>query len=281
MRLSRFFGSLFLMLLPIIIPTPVSAQGLKIAPLEYKTNLKKDEKKKGFIDISNPSGQVLRTSVSVQAFRQVDDNGGLQFYDDPLVQRGITTNLDTLTLKPREAYRIFFTVDGRRLPQGDVYAAVFFSTAPKLPKSGVGQQVRVGTLLSIVNQTPGERDAEITGLVVPFLQFTDSITGSYTVKNTGDPEKGFYPTVNISSWPNGSKKQDNASLVFGQRSRTNDFSYTTGLGFHRITASYQNSSKYAWVLVLNPGIAIALLLVLIVVVAELILWRRRKKRTSV
>lgn len=264
--------------LAMLATVPTHALGLKIAPLEYRTELKKDEDQKGFIDVSNPSGQTVVVEVSVQAFKQINDDGGLQFYDDERVEAGIVPELDQFKLGPREAIRVYFTIDSAKLPEGDVYAAVFFSTEPAKPRSGVGQQVRVGTLLSIVNRTPGDRKAVISKLNLSFLQLDERIKGSYTVKNTGSAESGFYPKVTILAWPSGRTVERTSLLVFGGRMRENPLSFDGGVGLHRLTIKYGDSSRSQWVLVLPVWIMLTTAAVLLAIATELLLWHRRKKK---
>ena len=258
-------------------PATSSALGLKVAPLEYKATLKENEKKQGFIDVSNPSSKPVLVGISVQAFKQIDDDGGLQFYDDELISAGIKPDLPSVELGPREAARVFFTIDSKALPEGDVFAAVFFTTDPKQPQNGVGQLVRVGTILSLVNKNPGSRKAEITAFSLPIVQLTSQVSGTYRVKNTGPEGSGFYPTVEVSSWPGGKKKQVESSLVFGGRERSNDFKYDLGYGIHRVEAVYGSSSKSQWIISVAPWMLVATMLVIAVIGIELLLLKRRRK----
>lgn len=276
--LLGFIVSAFLIALT---PQPAAASGLKIAPLEYRSTLTDGETKRGFVDISNPAAEAISVRVTVQAFRQIDDDGGLQFYDDTQLNVGIIPELTTLELGSREAIRLFFTINGKSLPAGDVYAALFFTTEPKQAQNGVGQSVRVGTLLSLVNGSPSERNAEITALSLPIIQFDNQVKGSYRVKNTGPKDSGFYPTVTVSSWPVGRAKQTESSLVFGGRERSNDFTYGSGYGIHRIDVGYGGSKKSQWVLTIAPWMVVAALLVILIVSVELLLLKKRRSKPSV
>ena len=254
-----------------------SALGLKVAPLEYKTTLKEGEQKQGFVDVSNPSSQIVSVRTSVQAFKQIDDDGGLQFYDDQAVAAGVKPELETFELGPREALRVFFTIDGNILPEGDIYAALFLTTEPKQAQNGLGQLVRVGTILSIVNKTPGDRSAKVTGLTLPFLQLSDTLNGTYRIKNTGKEGTGFYPTVRAVSLPGSTTKNVESSLVFGGRERSNDFTLSSGYGIHNVEIGYGDSKKSQWVIAVAPWMLIGLLLVIVVVGIELLLLKKRRK----
>lgn len=246
-----------------VIASDAGALGLKVAPLEYRTSLEKDEKKRGFIDIANPISQRIKVTTSVQAFRQTDNNGSLQFFDDSQIKAGIVPELTTFVLEPREALRMFFTVDGAVLPEGDVYAAIFFTTEPAVVRVGVGQQVRVGTIISLVNHTPGERNAVVTDLQLPFMQLGSQIRGTYAIENTGNNTSGFYPKVEITAWIGGEERRQQGALVFGGNTRTNYFELDAGFGIKRISVKYAGSVRSAWVLLL-PSWSVAVFVVLAV-----------------
>lgn len=256
---------------------PSHALGLKIAPLEYRTTLKNGESKKGFVDVSNPSGTTVTVEASVQAFKQIDNDGGLQFYNDKQINLGIKTDLSSFELGPHQALRMYFLINGKLLPPGDDYAAIFFTTQPKKPQNGVGQLVRVGTLLSIINGSPGQRQATVTGVSMPLVQFTDTVEGSYSTKNIGKAGTGFYPIVKIASSPGGKTRNIDSPLVFGGHERQNDFRLQTGFGLHYIEASYGNSKRGAWVLAIAPWMIVLAALILLIVGIELLLFRHRRK----
>ena len=235
-----------------------SAASLKLAPLEYRTTLARGEKQKGFVDLSNPTGSKLKITTSVQAFKQTDDQGSLYFYDSEELTAGVRLDLKEFELGPREAIRMYFELDSAKLPSGDVFGAIFLSTQPASPRAGVGQAVRLGTLLSIVNGTPGSREASITKLDVPFLQFDQSVRGVYTIKNTANPEAntGFYPTVSLRSALFGEAKDQQGKLIFAGKTRENEFVLKTPpIGIYRISAGYKDSIQSRYVLVLTPTAA--------------------------
>jgi hypothetical protein len=280
-------AGLFMMLVATAGTTPsVSALSLKVAPLSYDVTLKKGEKQKGVVDISNPTGETVRVKTSTQAFRQVDDMGTLQFFDHEQVSEGVQLDLDGFELGPREAVRMYFQLDSTKLPTGDVFAAIFFTTEPLQPKVGVGQAVRLGTLLSIVNGTPGARSADVTSLNTGFIQFDDVIRGSYAIKNTGDPVKttGFYPEVNIGVSPFGEHRAEKGKLVFAGRTRQNTFELKAPwIGFYKVSAQYGASEQSKWIFVVHPWALIVLLIALAsVVIARSArrTYRRRKTKRS-
>lgn len=267
-----------------VIGTSTSAASLKLAPLEYRTTLKSGEKQKGFVDVSNPTEETVRVSTSVQAFKQTTDTGGLEFYSDERVSAGVLLDLDEFNLGPREAVRMYFVLDSTRLPPGDVFGGIFFTTAPTMPRgSGVGQSVRLGTLLSITNGTPGDRRAEIKQLDVSFLQIGETIRGSYSIKNTGSPLKstGFYPEVTLKSNPFGSEHDHQGKLVFADRTRQNDFEIPAPVfGLYKLSAIYETSTKSTWVLVARPFTFLVGSILFVALGFSMALIRHRKHRSK-
>ncbi len=259
---------------------PARALGLKVAPLEYPVALKKGEKQKGFIDLSNPAGVSVRVKTSVQAFEQTDDKGTLRFYDDEAVSKGVKTDLDEFELGPREAIRMYFLVDGSELPSGDVFAAIFFTTQPVAKGAGVTELVRLGTILSIVNGTPSGREAEIARLDIPTFQFGDTVRGAFTVKNTSDPRKstGFYPSIVLAVDPFHEEKVVKSRLVFASRTRSNSFELNTSrIGLHKISVSHGANTKEKWVLILNTPVVV---IFVVSALGGVAFWRLKKRRQN-
>jgi hypothetical protein len=262
----------------LILADSAHATSLKIAPLEYRTALKTGESKKGFIDISNPSNEKVIINTSVQKLIQTDNNGTLKFIGDKQLEDGVKLDLDSFELKPKEAVRMYFLIDGKALPSGDVFGAIFFTTEPSKATNGSGQSVKLGSILSIINGTPGSRSAELLSLTTSSFTFDNAINGSYTVKNTGDPNKstGFYPQVSIRVWPFGKEKIQTGKLVFAGRSRENTFkTQTPPFGIYRIQAAYGDSNKSKWVVVLHP---LAIVGIIIGLLGLMLILKLRKRR---
>lgn len=284
MRIKIVFGIILLAGLAVLAATtPASGLSLKLQPGLYNDTLGEGEKKKGFIDISNPTGETLQLVTSVQAFRQIDDQGSLEFYDSEQIEAGITPDLEEFTLGPREALRMYFLLDGTKLPAGDVFGALFVSSASDDDRPGVDESVRLGTLFTLVNGTPGAREASVSGLDLRWLQLGDDIRGSYQVTNTADPEtaSGFYPEVVVSASPFGGEQTVTSPLTFAGITRTSDFSFDGNrLGVFQVAASYGDSSQSRWVLAITGYwriVAIVLIFLLIVGIAFVVSRRRRRK----
>ncbi len=179
------------------------AAGLQIAPLEYAdVTLQKAEVKKGFVDVSNPTAESVSIAMDVQAFRQIDNQGGLEFYRNEAVAAGVQLDLQTLQLGPREAMRVYFLLDGSKLPTGDVFAAIMARIVPA-PSSGSIQTVQVGTLLLIQNDTPSPHQAVVTSVRAPWFQWGEGITAQVAVKNTAETGQatGFSPRITMALSP--------------------------------------------------------------------------------
>ncbi|MEO5691294.1 MAG: hypothetical protein ABIQ64_03860 [Candidatus Saccharimonadales bacterium] len=199
---------------------PSAALGLKIAPLSYEAELQKGEIKKGYVDISNPSSSSIKVKLEAQGFRQIDDEGSLEFFASEQIKAGVKLDFETITIGPREAYRVYFLLDSAKLAAGDNFGAIFASTIP-VPGNGSTQSVRVGTILTVQNGASDARLGEVTSFVANWLQVGEELSATTTVKNTADPQKatGFYPSIQASTAPYGSRTIK-GPLVFAGRTRT-------------------------------------------------------------
>ncbi len=162
--------------------------GVKIAPLKYQESIPLGSKKVGFVDVSNPSNEMLVLIPEVQAFRQLGVDGELQFYDDEQIKSGITFDVGTFELAPKEAARIKFTIDPNKLKRGGVYGALFFRTDSRQAEASPGSQIassaRVGTLLILDIGVGGTKDGRIDNIKIPKFSFGDGIKGSFTYTNS-------------------------------------------------------------------------------------------------
>ena len=201
------------------------ASSLSIAPLEYKANLASGETKKGYVDIVNPEVRTVEVHLEAQAFRQINDQGGLEFYDSEAVTAGVKLDLTDIELGPGEGARIYFLLDGTKLPSGDVFAAILASTG-KVEGAVTVPAVRVGTLLMLENGTPSAHHAAITDLDLAWLQIGNEVQAHLTVQNSDHDTShvtGFSPKLAVGLWPYTSREVQ-GPLVFAGRNRTVSYS---------------------------------------------------------
>lgn len=200
-------------------PSRASAVSLRIAPLDYQTTLSAGEKKKGYVDVVNTDRSTATIQLDVQGFRQTDNQGNLAFFHDDRLAEGIILDLTEVELLPGETVRVFFLIDGTKLPQGDTFAAIMARTAATASQ-GVGQSIQVGTLVIVQNGTPPARHAAVTKLEAPFLQIGDSLMANWLLTNTDPDTKttGFFPQMTVLSRPY-AQKDIAGPLVMAGRSR--------------------------------------------------------------
>ncbi len=288
MKLRAAFVALIVVVGGVVYSPSLSAKenqantfGLKVAPLQYKATLQAGENKKGFVDVSNPTNEVLEVTSSVQAFRQSDNSGTLEFFDNEQVEAGVQLDLESFELPPQSALRMYFVLNSSRLPSGDVFASIFFTTRKASSDVfAINSAVRVGTLLSIVNGTPGSRIAEVTQLSAAPVQWGE-IKGKYSIKNTARPDSvtGFYPKVNLALSPFGEQKTSNATLLFAGRERQNEFTLSSGFGgIYQLTANYGKSQKHILVMSVTPWLIAAIVMFTVGCVGIALLLRRRSQR---
>lgn len=270
-----------LFVLPVSAATKLDVFGLKVAPLEVRTELKKGQKKKGFIEVSNPTNKTVNVTSSVRGFKQTDSSGTLTFYKDEQLEAGVKIDLDEFELPPWSAARVYYILDGTKLPSGDVFAAIFFTTSQqKDDVLSIQPSVRVGTLLSIINGTPSSHTATITKLDVPMIQF-GGVKGTYSIKNTGQVgSTGFYPKINLNLQPFSESKEVTSRLIFPGIERTNDFSLSPQFpGIYKLSVQYQSGEQSTLVFVVTPELIIGLVLLvtMVLIIVRLVATRRSRR----
>lgn len=223
---------------------------IKIQPVMIRETLKAGEVKKGHVDVSNPNQAAITVTLSVKAFRQIDDRGSLQFVDEPRIAEAIRLDVTEITLEPKDVLRLYFSVDSAKLPEGDVFASIMAATTPDQTKS-TSVSAQAGALLVLVNRTPPSRTAEITGMDALSVQFGERVEANIRVKNTAPAGQatGFFPRIVYDMWPY-ERKELAGPLIFAGRTRdiavVQPGSYA---GLVRISAKTGQSEKttYAFV----------------------------------
>jgi hypothetical protein len=227
----RIFPSFFVLYsLFFILPKSslAAVPAIQVSPLKYQDTMFGSTSKLGFVDVSNPSDSTIAIHSDVQAFRQINLSGDLQFYQNDAIKQGIAVSVADFELGPREASRIAFTIDPKKLPKGGIYASIFFSTTPKATsRSGtvILQSAKAGTLLILDNGGVGKKFGKINTSKLPFFQLGNGLTGEIDYSNTGKlPEAIAYnPNVGVrASWW-GRLSHINGSLIFPGNTRSLKF----------------------------------------------------------
>ena len=260
----------------IFLPTTLSAEdGLKIQPLVYQASLKNNEKKRGVIDISNPSGSNVDVTMDVQAFRQIDNQGTLEFYHSDKLSEGTKLDYSEFKLGPRQALRMVFELDAAKLPSGDVFGAIFVSTKP--PEGAAAVSVRLGTLLIITNGPSASHQAVIKSVDVPFWQWGDTVSGAYTIANTSSgKDTGFMPQVVIAIDPLHYQSQHDSQLVFAGRERRTGFSVVAPrFGLYKVSVTFDGNRSEQWVFIASTVYAASIVGAVVAVVMGTLWYRRR------
>lgn len=236
--------------------TARATDGIQIRPLIYRETLTDGQVKKGVVDIANPTNKKLSLHITIKLFRQITDDGKLEFYDKPDVTAAIIPEYTDFELEAKDALRLNFTVDASKLPEGDVFAALFATTQPAASK-GREQMllpaVQVGTLLVFQNGQVGTRHTEISDLQIPFFQFGTAIQGRVSVTNPANTNTstGFFPKLKVTTLPMGPSKQFEGPLVYSGRTRSVNFDLPTDqFGFYKIvvTANDVVAERYVFVM---------------------------------
>lgn len=270
-----------------LIVSSVGASSIKVAPLKYEQKLTPGKTLVGAVDISNPSDSVQKYTASVRAFRQINEDGELQFYEDSAITQGIEVDQPAFSLGAHQVARIFFSINPDKLPKSGIYAAVLFNTNPDQPSTAtrLATSVSSGTLLILDNSLDSEESGEVVNLQAKFWQFGSGLAVITTYKNTGSGDNGiaFNPQLSIKSVPWGKPLNQTGPLVFAGNQRQVNLikpgSYFGVLPL-QITDVASGESKTKWVFAITGywTILAPILLVLLLVGAGL--YYRRKLHDS-
>jgi hypothetical protein len=213
-------------LLALALMTPglarADAVGLQLAPLKYDQTLTAKRIQEGTIDIGNPSDAAVAVETSVQGFRQTNSNGDLSYYNDATLSAAIMPDLHAFNLGPREAVRMTFSIDPNKLPNGGIYAVIFFRTVPvnqSATSSFVTQSARVGTLLILNNGGVAPVGGSIANFGVPQVQLGDGIGGSFDYRMMNG-SVAVSPTLSSRIYPWGKAVTSTNGLVLPGNTRS-------------------------------------------------------------
>ena len=256
---------------------------LQLQPLEYRESLKKGESKKGFIDVTNPLSVPTDVSFHVQGFRQINDKGELTFYTDPQLSSAIQLDYNDAQIPAKKTLRLYFIIDGSKLPTGDVFAAIFAKNTVAVIGDAV-PSVQIGTLLLITNETPALHQATITHVDVPWLTIGESVKGKIGIKNIAprDSSNGFFPKIVLDVWPLGATRTLTGPLIYSGNTREVVFSeFNNRFGIYRLSATHGDSHSSHWIIVIT-GVWrwIAPTTLGMLIITSLLLMRRRHRRTA-
>ena len=223
-----------------------AASSIRLQPAIVRGELEGGEKQKGYIDVINPDSSKIVVSFSVQAFRQKDDSGAVEFYEDAQLSRGLLLDFNEVELGGHEALRLYYQADAALLPAGDVLAAIFATVKP-VKDAPAAQAVRVGTLLVLQNTSTPKRQLAVAELSASPLQFGSALQAEFALRNDSPPVNAFFPQITVSTVPYG-KQVVEGPLVTSGRQRT--ISYVKPgdyLGPVKVTVSVDGGQKSAWI----------------------------------
>lgn len=243
----------FIVFSAVINNNSAAANGVQIAPLEYQTSLD-GLVKKGSVDISNPSGYAQRVTIQVQAFKQIDSQGTLKFYNNSLISAGITPDYKSFNLKPDESIHLFFELNGKKLPKKQIFAALLAQAKPIKASYNITPVLRVGTLLILRNGNGDPaKQGQISDWHVSLFQFGDAVTGTFKFENseTGPNASGYFPNFKVQL--GGASKSFSGNLLFPGIKRKQSFRLDgSHIGIHKLKlTSDAKAGADQWVIVLT------------------------------
>lgn len=254
-----------------------AASSIRLQPAIVRGTLESGEKQKGYIDVINPDSSKIVVSFSVQAFRQKDDSGAVEFYEDAQLSRGLLLDLNEVELGGHEALRLYYQADAALLPAGDVLAAIFATVKPA-QDAPAAQAVRVGTLLVLQNTKTPKRQIVVTELSASLLQFGTSLQADFALRNDTPPVSGFFPQISVSTAPYGQQVVDGPLVTSGRQRAISYVKPGNYLGPVKITVSVEGAQKSRWVFAITGFWRWLFPLLVSIVVVAIAVWRIRARR---
>lgn len=259
--------------------SPVAASSIRLQPAIVRGSLGTGEKQKGYIDVINPDSSKIAVSFSVQAFRQKDDSGAVEFYEDAQLSRGLLLDLNEVELGGHEALRLYYQADAAVLPDGDVLAAIFATVKPT-EDAPAAQAVRVGTLLVLQNSVTPKRQLAITELSASPLQFGASLRADFALRNDAPPVNGFFPQISVTTAPYGKQLVDGPLVTSGRQRQISYVKPGSYVGPIKITVSVEGAQRSRWVFAVTGFWQWLLPLILVIAICSFAIWRVRRRRTT-
>lgn len=258
---------------------PAGASSISLQPSIVKGALGTGEKQKGYVDVINPGSSKIIVSLSVQAFRQKDDTGAVEFYDDAQVTRGLKLDLSEVELNGHEALRLYYQADAAVLPAGDVLAAIFATVKP-VANAPAAQAVRVGTLLVLQNTETPKRQLAVSDLSASPLQLGSSLQAEFALRNDAPPVNAFFPEITVGTSPYGRQVVEGPLVTSGHQRTISYVKSGDYLGPVKVTVSVDGGQKSVWVFAVTGFWQWLFPLLLGIVGATLVAMRLRGRRNS-
>lgn len=260
----------------------VNASSIKVAPQKYETKLSPGQVLIGAVDVSNPSDTRQRYTVKVMGFRQINEEGELQFYEDDAIKSGIELDFTTFELGAQKVGRIFFSINSEKLPRSGIYAAVLVNTNPDQPTTAtrLATSVGSGTLLILDNSIDSEEKGQIVNLRAKFWQFGSGLAANIDYRNEGGANSlAFYPQLSVKAVPWGKDLKQKGPLVFTGNQRRVELakpgSYFGMLPL-QVTDTKSGETTTKWVFaVTGYWIVIAPLILVLFILSAGIYYRRK------
>lgn len=259
--------------------SPAAASSIRLQPAIVRGELEGGEKQKGYIDVINPDSSKIVVSFSVQAFRQKDDSGAVEFYEDAQLSRGLLLDFNEVELGGHEALRLYYQADAALLPAGDVLAAIFATVKP-VANAPAAQAVRVGTLLVLQNTDTPKRQLAVSDLSASPLQLGSSLQAEFALRNDAPPVNAFFPQITVSTTPYGRQVVEGPLVTSGHQRTISYVKSGDYLGPVKVTVSVDGGQKSVWVFAVTGFWQWLFPLLLGIVGATLVAMRLRGRRNS-
>ena len=268
----------------------------QVSPMNQKISLIPGERTYGTFKITNPNtnSNDFHFTLSVAPFT-VDDDYNIKYEnngDYNQIVDWITLEGDEAQLPPNNTATVHFYIDTpENAPAGGQYAAIIVKSAGNdESQEGVNIKSNFGITHAIFAEVAGEtvRKGEVSSISVPSFLFSGNITGTSSIKNTGNVHSDAAYTLQVFPLFSNEEIYTNeeapeTTTIIPEATRTTMVSWeeTPSVGiFHVIfKASFEGvESKVDKIIIVCPLWLLLLIFLAIFLIIFKILWGKKKEK---
>jgi hypothetical protein len=280
------------LLLTLWLAIPFSATAslpeLKLSPLEIQEHLELGHPKIGYVEASNPTSTTAHITIEVQAFRQINDRGQLDYYNDQRIVAGIVPAQNSFDLGARETVRLKFSVDPNKLGPGGAYGVIFMRvTSGEQAASQINTSARIGTLLILDVAGKGTKSGQLTNVSINHAGYGATQLGiNFNFKNTGSGQSGlaYAPALQFRLGWSGPYHDVTGPFVFPGRTRVQTINLNAGshvgLVPFRIEDIGSGHITTRWLFIVSGDWTWRLPIILMLISLVIFLWYKRRALTG-
>ncbi len=274
-----------------------SGSTFQVSPMNQKISLVPGERTYGTFKITNPNTNPndFHFTLEVQPF-SVDDEHNIQYEnngDYNQIVNWITLESKEAQIPSNNTAVVHFYIDTpENAPAGGQYAAIIVKSAGHdNSKEGVNVQSNFGITHAILAEVAGEtiQKGEVSDVKVPSFMFNGNISGTATIKNTGNVHGDATYTLQVfpffskeEVFTNEEDPKTNTILPDASRTTTVEWSETPSMGiFHVIyTVNFEGVEKKVdkYVIICPIWLLVIILAIIFLILFKILFTGKKDKK---